>query len=204
MPRRHGPTRDMSENVDFSDTLTDTSSSFLSLYSPAKPIPSDQSIAAPSAQPPPKPTPRRLHHKPDNLPSLSRTSTNLCKSRRGKKKKREEGRRRERKEEEERGRRKKKKTCEKASPEGICFAGERRKKKKKAELVKLNFDGALYIHNGRYGTGAVAGFSHILVEGDAQNVLAALNLTEEDFSIDGGLIDEVKVLFSFVVRVMFP
>ncbi|KAL6178615.1 hypothetical protein ACLB2K_050133 [Fragaria x ananassa] len=94
----------LSQDEEEAITSTDCFSSFLSLYSPAKPIPSDQSIAAPSAQPPPKPTPRRLHHKPDNLPSSSRTSTNLCKSHRGKKKKREEGRRRERKEEEERGR----------------------------------------------------------------------------------------------------
>ncbi|KAL6145802.1 hypothetical protein ACLB2K_056487 [Fragaria x ananassa] len=75
---------------------------FLPLYSPVKPIPSDQSIAAPSTQPPPKPTPRRLHHKPDNLPPSSRASANLCKSCRGKKKKkREEGRKEKKKEEEE-------------------------------------------------------------------------------------------------------
>ncbi|KAL6194512.1 hypothetical protein ACLB2K_035595 [Fragaria x ananassa] len=39
---------------------------------------------------------------------------------------------------------------------------------------------------------AQAGFSHILVEGDAKNVFAALNAIEEDFSIDGGLVDEAK------------
>ena len=42
-----------------------------------------------------------------------------------------------------------------------------------------------------------AGLSHVVIEGDACNVIAALNGTEEDLSVDGGIIDEAKFLLSF-------
>ncbi|KAL6139895.1 hypothetical protein ACLB2K_058196 [Fragaria x ananassa] len=41
---------------------------------------------------------------------------------------------------------------------------------------------------------AQAGVSNVVIEGDAQNVFAALDDTQEDFSFDGGILDEAKVL----------
>ncbi|KAL6225062.1 hypothetical protein ACLB2K_003914 [Fragaria x ananassa] len=44
---------------------------------------------------------------------------------------------------------------------------------------------------------AQAGVSKVVIEGDAQNVFAALDDTQEDFSFDGGILDEAKVFFPF-------
>ncbi|PRQ49090.1 putative ribonuclease H-like domain-containing protein [Rosa chinensis] len=41
-----------------------------------------------------------------------------------------------------------------------------------------------------------AGFSHLDVEGDAQNIFAALASNQEDVSSEGALVDESKVLLS--------
>ncbi|XP_024164354.1 uncharacterized protein LOC112171394 [Rosa chinensis] len=41
-----------------------------------------------------------------------------------------------------------------------------------------------------------AGFSHLEIEGDAQNIFTALNSPQEDFSPDGALVEEVKILLS--------
>ncbi|ONK71109.1 uncharacterized protein A4U43_C04F4810 [Asparagus officinalis] len=105
-------------------------------------------------------------------------------------------------------------------------------------FVKLNVDGALDIHRGIYGTGAVvrdergscvgvlatpgtgalspltcealalvnglhfcvqAGFKYVVIEGDSLAVINALNGSEEDLSMEGGLIDEAKFLMSFFI-----